>query len=120
MRRDDSSPEAYRASVEGGQRELLDALRRAIFVANPGIAETIDYGMLRYPGIGCLAAQKHYVSLYVSPEVLARHAAAFEGVSRGKSCLRFRRLEQFDPAAVGALLDELAAASRSGALQHSQ
>ena len=109
MRRDDSSPGAYRADVEGEQSEMLEAIRALILMAAPDVDEKIDYGMLNYPGVASLAAQKHYVSLYVKHSVLARHKDAFPGVNCGKSCLRFRRREQIDEAALRDLLAELVA-----------
>ncbi len=96
MRRDDSSPSAYRADVVGKQRELLDAIRAEILALAPQIEEQMAYGMLNYPGIGCLAAQKHHVSLYVSPDVLDSFRDRFVGVNCGKSCVRFRKREQLD------------------------
>jgi hypothetical protein len=66
--------------------------------------EGIEHGMLDYPGLANLAAQKHYVALYVAPAVLAKHKKSFPGVSCGKSCLRFAKPEQLDPVALRRLL----------------
>ena len=107
MKRDASSPAAYRADVRGAQSELLEALREAIFDAVPDVEEGIEHGMLDYPGLANLAAQKNHVALYVAPAVLAKHAERFAGVDCGKSCLRFKRLEQFDADAVRALLRDV-------------
>ena len=63
--------------------------------------------MLDYPGLANLGAQKHYVSLYVAPAVLAKHRDHFVGLSSGKSCLRFRRLSQLDRPAVSRLLRDV-------------
>ena len=109
MKRDDTSPDAYRRSVEGAQAELLEAIREVVLDAAPGVEEGIRYGMLDYPGLANLAAQKQYVSLYVMPAVLARHAKRFAGVDRGKSCLRFKRLDQLDEVALRALLEDVLA-----------
>ncbi len=109
MKRDDSSPDAYRASVDGKQRKVLEAVRNVVRAAAPAIEEGIRYGMLDYPGLANLAAQKQYVSLYVAPAVLARHAADFKGIDHGKSCLRFKRIDQVDEAALRSLLDDVLA-----------
>ncbi len=114
MKRDDRSPDHYRKSVEGAQRELLDAVRALVLEAAPDVEEGIRYGMLDYPGLANLAAQKQYVSLYVMPVVLARHAKAFAGVDHGKSCLRFKRLDQLDAASVRALLADVLAERGGG------
>lgn len=96
MQRDDSSPEAYRAEVVGEQRAVLETIRALILNEAPGTREDMKYGMLNYDGVCTLAAQKHYVSVYVPAGVLARHRSHFSGVSMGKSCVRFRRVSQLD------------------------
>ena len=115
MRRNSSSPEAYRADVKGAQREILEAVRGVIIEAAPDVDERIGHGMLDYPGIANLAAQKNYVALYVAPPVLARRRGDFPGVDSGKSCLRFRKLEQVDREALLGLVREVRAFRGSGA-----
>lgn len=95
MKRDDSSPQAYRGSVSGEKREVLETVREAILDRYPELEEGIEYGMLSYPGVGHLAAQKHYVSLYVDPEVLDQFRDRLPR-DCGKSCVRYRRQEQID------------------------
>jgi uncharacterized protein YdhG (YjbR/CyaY superfamily) len=107
MRRNDSSPEAYRDDVGGEQREILDRIRDTIFATAPGIDEIIEHGMLGYPGLANLGAQKRYVALYVKPSVLDGHRKSFSGVSCGKSCLRFSRLDQVDTDALCRLLTDV-------------
>jgi uncharacterized protein YdhG (YjbR/CyaY superfamily) len=106
MKRDDRSPQAYRESVEGAQRELLEALRAVVREAAPDVEERCRFGMLDDPGLANLATQKRSVHLHVMPEVPARLA----GVDRGKSCLRFARLDQVDAPSLRALLDDVRAA----------
>lgn len=77
--------------------------------------ECIGYGMLDYPGIANLAAQKKYVALYVAPAVLAKRKRDFPGVDAGKSCLRFRKLDQLDRDALLRLIREVRAFRRSRA-----
>jgi hypothetical protein len=107
MRRDSSSPKAYRNDVEGPQRELLEAIRSVVLEVAPDIEEGIAHGMLDYPGLANLAAQKNYVALYVAPTVLEQRKSDFPGLSAGKSCLRFARADQFDRASVARLLREV-------------
>lgn len=114
MRRDDRSPEAYRDSVFGVQREMLEVVREVILEIAPDVEEGIGHGMLDFPGLANLAAQKHHVSLYVIPAVLDRHRAAFPGVSCGRSCLRFTTLEQLDRDALRALLEDVRDTRREG------
>jgi uncharacterized protein YdhG (YjbR/CyaY superfamily) len=107
MRRSDSSPEAYRKDVTGEQSEMLEAIRNVIFEVAPDTDEIIEYGMLGYPGLANLAAQKHYVALYVKPAVLAEHKDRLPGADCGKSCARFRRLNQIDSDRLRALLRDV-------------
>ena len=107
MQRDASSPEAYRNAVEEPLRQILESVREAIFNSIPEVKEGIRYGMLDYPGLANLAAQKNYVALYVAPEILASWKDQFPGVSAGKSCLRFRKSDQLNRQALDGLLREV-------------
>jgi len=112
MRRNDSSPEAYRTDVTGEQSEMLETIRNAILSVAPDTEEIIEHGMLGYPGLANLAAQKYFVALYVMPAVLAEHRDVFPGADCGKSCLRFRRADQIDPERLRALLRDVLRARR--------
>lgn len=115
MKRDSQSPDHYIASIEGEQKKLLLEIRKLIFEADPNADEIIEYGMLGYTDFVNLAAQKHYVSLYVSPRILAeyrkQHPDATFPKNCGKSCLRFGwgpgSISQFDPASIRALLKDI-------------
>ena len=109
MRRDDRTPEAYRADVEGVQREILEAVRDVVLQAAPDVEECIGHGMLDYPGMANLGPQKHYVALYVAPAMMAKHRSSFPGVDAVRCCLRFRKPEQVDRQALLALLREVRA-----------
>ena len=113
MKRDDRSPEHYISSVEGSLREILIQVRDLVFQVAPDAEETIRYGMLGYPGIACLGAQKAYVSLYLAPAALARYQAKHPSANCGKSCLRFRNPDDIDEPAVLELLRDAQTAERS-------
>ncbi len=112
MRRDARSPEAYLEELDEGQREIVERIRKVILKVSPRTEERMEYGMLDYPGLANLAAQKRYVALYVAPTVLADHKEHFPGVSAGKSCLRFSSVEQADAKAIGRLLRDVKAYRR--------
>ena len=107
MKRDDSSPAAYVADVEGEQREMIEIIRAVIREIAPEIREGIQYGMLDYPGLCNVAAQKQYVSVYTDWNVLANHRHLIPGVSCGKSCIRFRRKQQILDSRLPELLKEV-------------
>ncbi len=112
MQRDSSSPLAYRNDVTGEQSDIIEAIRTQILAVAPDIEEIIEHGMLGYTGLANLGAQKHHVSLYVMPEVLAKHREAFAGVDCGKSCVRFRRLDQVDAGALRKLFEDVLSTRR--------
>jgi len=114
VKRDARSPEHYRADVRGVPSQILESIREILFEVEPALEEGIAYGMLDYPGLANLAAQKNYVSLYVLSSVLARHKRAFPGLDAGKSCLRFKRLEQVDRPALRALLEDVRKTRQAG------
>ncbi len=113
MRRNSSSPEAYRSDIEEPRSTILERIRALILEVAPDVEEGIEHGMLDYPGLANLAAQKNYVALYVAPAVLDRRRGDFTDVDSGKSCLRFRKLEQIHRDALLTLLREVRAYRRA-------
>ena len=100
MRRNASSPSAYRTDVSGELSEILESIRSLIFEVVSQVKEGIKYGMLHYSlnekDLASLAAQKHYVSLYLDPHVVHQFRPALKKLDIGKSCLRYRRTTQLD------------------------
>ena len=114
-----TSPEAYLASLPEDRREIISVVRDMILQNLPeGYQETINWGMLSYEiplatypdtynknplsNVG-LAAQKNYNSLYLmaiyqNPADYQELMDAFDAMGikpdMGKSCVRFKKLEQ--------------------------
>lgn len=107
MYREAATPKDYLQQIEGEQLELIEAIRSVIFQELPDQEEIIEYGMLGYPDLANLAAQKHYVALYVAPPVLARYKNSFPGTSCGKSCLRFKKMAHLDRDSLASMLHEV-------------
>jgi len=101
--------DAYLAEAPAERRAALDLLRELCRDGLPGFVETMRYGMPGYERDGVVeigfANQKAYISLYVlRTAAMNANAGRLGGLSVGKGCIRFRRLEQIDPAVVRALL----------------
>lgn len=115
MRRKGSTPAEYLAGLEGWQLDKVKELRRLVTEAAPGAEETVRSGLLYYEDAGdlfALAAQKHYVSLYVfAPGAMAANAEALAGLDCGKGCIRFRARTEVPAAALAKLLEQAAASS---------
>lgn len=118
--------DAYLAELPAGRRAVVAAVRELILRHLPaGYTETVSWGMIaygipleRYPdthngqplGYVALAAQKNHYALYLmgaymdpaQAEALRRgFAAAGKKLDMGKSCLRFRSLDDLPLDVVG-------------------
>jgi len=124
-----TSVEQYLSELPPERREVMTAMRA--FIQRhlpPGYVEAMVYGMIgysipleRYPDTHngqplayvCLAAQKNYCALYlfgpysdasVDAALRAGFAAANKKLDMGKSCLRFRSMDELALDAVGAAI----------------
>ncbi len=114
-----TTPDEYIASLPDDRREAVATVREVVNRnLPPGYVEGISSGMIAwwvpletFPdtyngqplGLAGIASQKHYISLYLMSVYgdLAeeawfkqRYAESGQKLNMGKSCLRFRRLEE--------------------------
>jgi hypothetical protein len=146
VRSDAATVEEYLAALPDDRRNAIAAVREVILENLPaGFEEGMQYGMIgyyvpleRYPetyngeprGVAALASQKRYMALYLMLVYGGESAASWfrerwEATGRkldmGKSCVRFRRLEDVPLDVVGeaiartSLDDFIAAYERSRA-----
>ncbi len=115
----------YLASLPEDRRKTLEAVRKVILKHLPkGYRESVGYGMLTYGipletfpntyngqplAIACLAAQKHYNSLYLmgaygDPKQRQALEEGFRKAGKkldmGKSCVRFKSLDDLPMATI--------------------
>ncbi|HEX2195033.1 MAG TPA: DUF1801 domain-containing protein [Candidatus Limnocylindria bacterium] len=120
------SPEEYIESQPPERRDALRAVRETINRnLPPGYEEGMQYGMIgwyvpleRFPdtyngrplGVAALASQKNYMSLYLNSVYgdpgterwfKQRYAQTGKRLDMGKSCVRFRRLEDLPLEVIG-------------------
>ena len=87
----------YLARQDAGRKAVLDTIRTAIFDLIPDVTETFKYNMPTYQleeVVLALAAQKNYFSLYLDTELVAKHRQELGHLNCGKSCVRFKKLEE--------------------------
>ncbi len=114
-----ANPEEYIASLPDGRREAVAKVRDVVNRnLPPGYEEGMTSGMIgwwvpleTFPdtyngqplGLAGLASQKNYISLYLNTvygdpaeqeRFKRRYAESGKKLNMGKSCLRFRRLEE--------------------------
>jgi hypothetical protein len=120
------TPDEYIASLPADRRQAIAAMRDVIRRNLPeGFEEGMEFGMIawyvpleRFPdtynghplGLAALASNKQYMSLYLNtvygdPQLAEwfreRYAKSGKRLSMGKSCLRFRTLEDVPLDVVG-------------------
>lgn len=119
------TPEAYIALLEEPRRSEIQTLHNLIQKAVPSLKPHIMSGMIAYGtyhykyasgregdwSLILLASQKNYISLYIcaakDDEYLAEvHKNDFPKASIGKSCIRFKKLDDIDLKAVISICKE--------------
>jgi uncharacterized protein YdhG (YjbR/CyaY superfamily) len=99
----------YLQTIPENRRDTLNVLRTWIDQALPDAREVIEYNM---PGIAqdalvcSFKSQKNYISLYMDTEVVANHKDELAHLNCGKSCIRFRNIDQLPEATIKQMLKE--------------
>jgi hypothetical protein len=118
MHSDAKTVDAYLENLPPERREALEAVRSVILKNLPkGYEEAMEYGMISYQvpletypdtynkkplGYAALASQKNYMAVYLntiytSPEAAEEFERAYRATGKrydvGKSCVRFRKLD---------------------------
>lgn len=126
------TPEDYLASLPDDRRKIISSVRDVILENLPvGFQEKMNWGMLSYEipletypntyngqplGTAGLAAQKHYNAIYLLAvyqdanalqQLLDSYAKMGIKPDIGKSCIRFKRLEQLPLAVIGELIRDV-------------
>ena len=131
-----TTPQAYIDTLPEDRREVINAIRKTITDNLPkGFQESMGYGMLCYvvphsvypPGYHCdpklalpfisVASQKNFVALYhmgiyANPPLLEWFISEYPKhcqykLDMGKSCIRFKKLDDIPYALIGALASKL-------------
>ncbi len=132
VRSEAETVDQYLAELEDDRRELVEAVREVVLANLPeGYEEAMGWGMIsyeiplsRYPetyngrplAYAALASQKNYVSLYLmgvyGDEATeqwfhSRYAESGKRLDMGKSCVRFKRLEDVPLDVIGEVIGRL-------------
>lgn len=97
MRSEATTVDDYLAELPPDRRAALSRLRQILGEAAPEALESMKYGHPHWTLAGplfALAAQKHFLALYVAEhDLVASARPRLGGLDLGKSCIRFRRLD---------------------------
>ena len=110
MSRKTQKVDEYLGSLHPERRAALTELRSLVLETMPDAVETMRYRMPTYEYRGrvlcSFACQKRYMSLYMDPKLVENHREELVGLNVGKSCIRFRKLEQLPLDAVRTMMRE--------------
>ncbi len=99
----------YLLTIPEKRRNDLNVLRSWIDEALPDAREVIEYSM---PGVAqdklvcSFKSQKNYMSLYMDTDIVAVHSEELSHLNCGKSCIRFRSIDQLPEATIKQMLQE--------------
>ncbi len=130
-----TTPAQYIASLEESWRSQIRELDRLIRKTVPALKPLLLAGMLAYGpyrykyasgregdwALLTLASQKHYISLYICAldgkrYVAEKYKPDLPKASIGKSCIRFKRLEDVDAAVLQRIFKEAERLGGAGAV----
>jgi uncharacterized protein YdhG (YjbR/CyaY superfamily) len=113
VKSDATNVDAYLEELEPGRLDALVTLRSMTREAAPDAGESMQYGMPTYSYKGhvfcAFASQKNYISLYMDTEIVEQHGDEVAALKPGKSCIRFRNLEQLPLDTIETMLKETVA-----------
>lgn len=100
----------YLEDLPAERQRALRRVRELIHEVAPDAGESMKYRMPTYylgeSPLCAFASQKHHMSLYMDVDLVAKHGAALAHLNVGKSCIRFKRLDDLPLDTVRAILVE--------------
>jgi uncharacterized protein YdhG (YjbR/CyaY superfamily) len=86
----------YLSGLPPEERSVLTTLDKMVRSAAPKALGSMKYGMPTYELASRFIAfnsQKNYFSFYADPRIVKRYRQELKGLDCGKSCIRFRKME---------------------------
>ncbi|MFC2054319.1 iron chaperone [Chloroflexota bacterium] len=109
--------DTYMQNLESDRCAALGRIRSLILQTVPRVKETMRYRMPTYEldEVVCsFASQKHYMSLYMDVELVDQYSDALKHLDVGKSCIRFKRIEDLPLETVQQILMESVEKQKQG------
>lgn len=96
------SPEVdkYIAGCSEEHQQAITAIRALAHKVAPQVEESIQYKMPTFTvgdtSLCGISSRASYISLYCDPAVVKKNLAGLKGLDVGKSCIRFKKLQEID------------------------
>jgi uncharacterized protein YdhG (YjbR/CyaY superfamily) len=121
------TPEEYIDALDEPRRSEIAELDALIRETAPGLEPHFDRGMIGYgtyhykydsgregdAAIIGLSSRARYISLYANVGVAEEHRAELPKADIGKSCIRFKRLDEVDRGVLAKVIAEAAKAGKA-------
>jgi uncharacterized protein YdhG (YjbR/CyaY superfamily) len=101
----------YISGLSPKERSVVGTLNKIVRSAAPKASGSMKYGMPTYDlasRIVAFNAQKNYFSFYADPRVVKKYRAELKGLDCGKSCIRFREIDDALLAILSKIVREMA------------
>ena len=105
----------YLQRLPAARRDALTTVRALIHEVAPHVQETMRYNMPTYDTdvpLCAFASQKNYISLYLDTDLVEKHREELAHLNVGKSCVRFKKLDDLPLETVRQILLETLARPR--------
>ncbi len=90
----------YIAGCSANHGRAVSVVRKLVYCVAPEASESIQYKMPTFSIEGktlcSISSRAGYIALYCEPDVVAKHLAGLKNLDVGKSCIRFKKLEDID------------------------
>ena len=100
----------YLEELDPQRRDALTQVRSLILDTVPDAEESMQYKMPTYGYreaiLAAFASQKRYMSLYMEPRIVDRYRPELKHLDLGKSCIRFKSIDQLPLDIVRQMLEE--------------
>lgn len=106
----------YIEDLAPDRKAALEQIRTLIRTTLPDIKETMQYRMPTFEldEVVCAAAsQKQYISLYMDVELVEEHRDELAHLDVGKSCIRFKKIEDLPLNTIQKILEETVAKQKA-------
>lgn len=101
----------YISGLPREERSIVATLDKMVRTIAPKGSGSMKYGMPTYQLASRIIAfnsQKNYFSFYADPEIVGRYRDELKGLDCGRSCIRFRRMEDVSLATLRRIVNDSA------------
>ncbi len=107
MKYEVSTIEEYLEAIPPERKQIMIKLIALVKEYFPGIEGNMQYNMPTFDPICAIASQKHHISLYIHRiDLVEKYRTELGKLKVGKSCIRFKKLEQLPAQTIRNILNE--------------